>query len=53
MSTRVLVMSARPGQLVAEFDVPFSFPRMPSLRFDPQFAELSSKVSKALRGAYT
>ena len=53
MSTRVLVMSARPGRLVAEFDVPFSFPRMPSLRFDPQFAELSSKVSKALRGAYT
>ena len=53
MSTRVLVMSARPGQLVAEFDVPFNFPRMPSLRFDPQFAELSGKVSKALRGAYT
>ena len=52
MSTRVLVMSARPGRLVAEFDVPFDYPRMPDLRFDPQFAELSSKVSLALRGAY-
>lgn len=53
MSTRVLVMSARPGRLVAEFDVPFDYPREPDLRSDPQFAELSGMVSAALRGAYT
>ena len=53
MSTRVLVMSSRPGRLVAEFDVPFDYPREPGLRFDPQFAELSGAVSAALRGAYT
>lgn len=53
MSTRVLVMSARPGRLVAEFDVPFDYPRKPDLRSDPQFAELSGMVSAALRGAYT
>ncbi len=53
MSTKVLVMSARPGRLVAEFDVPFDYPRKPDLRFDPQFAELCGTVSEALRGAYT
>ena len=50
MSTRVLVMSPRPGRIVAEFGVPFPFPRAPELRFDPDFALLSGDVSKALRG---
>ncbi|MDP6213334.1 MAG: ABC transporter ATP-binding protein [Acidimicrobiales bacterium] len=53
MSTKVLVMSARPGRLLAEFDVPFGYPRKSDLRFDPQFAELCGTVSEALRGAYT
>lgn len=53
LSTRVLVMSARPGRIVASFDVPFPYPRQPELRFDPQFAELSGRVSHALRGAHT
>ncbi|MFV0307378.1 MAG: ABC transporter ATP-binding protein [Desertimonas sp.] len=52
MSTRVVVMSARPGRLVASFDVPFDYPRPPELRFDPAFAELSGAVSHALRGAH-
>jgi NitT/TauT family transport system ATP-binding protein len=50
MSTRVAVMSARPGRLVAEFDVPFAYPRPPELRFDPRFAALSGEISRALRG---
>ena len=29
LSTRVLVMSARPGRIVAEFDVPFELPAQP------------------------
>jgi len=53
MSTRVLVMSARPGQIVAEFDVPFEYPRKPELRFDAAFAALSGKVSAELRGAHS
>lgn len=53
MSTRVLVMSARPGRLVAEFDVPFEYPRHPDLRFDPEFAKLSGEVSHALRGGHS
>jgi NitT/TauT family transport system ATP-binding protein len=52
MSTRVLVMSNRPGRIVAEFDVPFGYPRSPDLRFDPEFARLSGEVSHALRGSH-
>ena len=52
MSTRVLVMSARPGRLVAEFDIPFEFPRSPDLRFEPDFAHISGEVSHALRGGH-
>jgi NitT/TauT family transport system ATP-binding protein len=53
LSTRVLVMSARPGRIVAEFEVPFPFPRNPDLRFEPEFAKLSGELSHALRGAHT
>jgi NitT/TauT family transport system ATP-binding protein len=49
LSTKVLVMSARPGRIVAEFDIPFDYPRNPELRFDPDFAELSGRVSVELR----
>ncbi len=52
LSTKVLVMSARPGRIVAEFDVPFEYPRLAMLRFDPAFAELSGAVSEALLGAH-
>ena len=51
MSSKVYVMSARPGRLVASFDVPFSYPRRPELRFEPEFARLSGEVSQALRGS--
>ena len=53
LSTRVFVMSARPGRIVAEFTVPFPYPRSPDLRFQPEFAKLSGELSHALRGAHT
>lgn len=53
MSTRVIVMSARPGQIIEEFEVPFPYPRVPDLRFDPEFAKLSGEVSHALRGSHS
>jgi len=53
MSTKVLVMSARPGHIIASFDVPFDYPRDPDLRFDPVFAKLSGEVSHALRGGHS
>jgi NitT/TauT family transport system ATP-binding protein len=52
MSTKVLVMSARPGRITAEFDVPFSYPRTHDLRYAPAFAELCGEISHALRGAH-
>lgn len=52
MSTRVLVMSNRPGRIIAEFTIPFAYPRQPELRFDPAFAELSGEISAALRGGH-
>jgi NitT/TauT family transport system ATP-binding protein len=48
LSTRVLVMSGRPGRIVAEIPVPFDFPRPPELRYAPEFAALTGSVSAAL-----
>ena len=52
LSTRVLVMSARPGHVVGDFKIPFAYPRSPELRFEAEFAELTGQVSHALRGAH-
>ena len=49
LSSRVLVMSPRPGRIIAEIDVPFDYPRDPDLRFDPRFAAISAEVSHTLR----
>jgi NitT/TauT family transport system ATP-binding protein len=53
LSTRVVVMSGRPGTLVATYDVPFPMPRDPDVRFTPEFAELTGQVSRALREAHS
>jgi NitT/TauT family transport system ATP-binding protein len=50
LSSRVLVMSARPGRIVADVAVPFGYPRAQELRFDPALAEVAGQVSAALRG---
>lgn len=52
LSTRVLVMSSRPGRIVADIEIPFEYPRPEDLRFDPAFAELAGHVSHELRGAH-
>lgn len=52
MSTKVLVMSARPGRIVASFDVPFPYPRSHDLRYEAAFGELCGEISHALRGAH-
>jgi NitT/TauT family transport system ATP-binding protein len=53
LSTTVHVMSARPGRIIATFEVPFEYPRNPILRFEPEFAEVSGAVSAALQGAHS
>ncbi len=52
LSTRVIVMSGRPGRIVDEFEVPFDMPRDPDIRFTAEFAELTGKVSHALRESH-
>jgi len=51
LASRVVVMSSRPGRVVAEVQVPFGYPRSPELRFAPEFAELAGRISADLREA--
>jgi NitT/TauT family transport system ATP-binding protein len=51
ISTRVVVMSGRPGRVLADFEVPFDYPRLPQLRFEERFSQLAGRVSRCLRGA--
>ncbi len=50
LATRVLVMSARPGRLLADLPIPFGYPRAPELRYEPEFARLAGQVGAVLRG---
>jgi NitT/TauT family transport system ATP-binding protein len=49
LSTRVVVMSSRPGRIVADIPVDFDYPRPQTLRFDPSFNRIAASVSDALR----
>ena len=53
ISTKVVVMSGRPGTIVDEVEVPFAFPRDPGLRFTPEFVEIAERVSLALQEAHS
>jgi NitT/TauT family transport system ATP-binding protein len=49
LSSRVIVLSARPGRIVADIEVPFAYPRAPELRYSAEFAAVAGRVSTALR----
>lgn len=49
LGDRVVVMSARPGRIIADFAVPFTRPRSPEVRLDPSFAELEETIWDQLR----
>jgi len=50
LSQRVVVMSSRPGRILADVEVPFAFPRSRSLRAEPRFVEFAASVSTQLEG---
>jgi NitT/TauT family transport system ATP-binding protein len=49
LSTRILVLSPRPGRIAFDIDVPFAYPRAPELRYTSEFASIAGRVSEALR----
>jgi NitT/TauT family transport system ATP-binding protein len=49
LSTRVVVLSSRPGRVLSSFEVPFDYPRAPELRYTERFARTAGAVSACLR----
>jgi len=49
LSTKVVVMSGRPGRIVGTYDVPFDMPRDPEIRYTAEYAALVGEISRALR----
>ena len=49
LSSRVVVMSPRPGRIVADIPVPFPFPRTHDLRYEAAFGDICAQVSHTLR----
>jgi NitT/TauT family transport system ATP-binding protein len=49
LSQRVIVMSSRPGQIIAEFQVPFDYPRPAELRGTNEYTRLAAEISLCLR----
>ena len=51
LSQRILVMSPRPGRVVAEIDIPASYPRDERFRTSAEYAGYCREVSEALGAA--
>ena len=51
LSQRVLVMSTRPGRILADIPIPFPYPRSAYLRSDPEFIRLANGISRQLARA--
>ncbi len=49
LGDRIVVMSARPGRVLREFDVPFDRPRRAEIRTDPRFAALEGEIWDLLK----
>ncbi len=51
LSSRIVVMAARPGRIIAEIDVDEPQPRRETFRTTPLYADLCRRTSEALHGA--
>ena len=51
LSTRVVVMAARPGRIVAQVDIDEPFPRGDDYRLKPAFAERCVQLSRMVADA--
>lgn len=50
LASRVLVMSGRPGRLLADVRVPLPFPREQSMQFSAEYADSCRTIQHILRG---
>jgi NitT/TauT family transport system ATP-binding protein len=53
LSTRVLVMSARPGRIIGDYPIPFGAERPQEIRFLPEFAEICGQINNDLKDAHS
>jgi NitT/TauT family transport system ATP-binding protein len=44
LATRICVMSARPGRIVADDPVPFARPRTLDMTYEPAFVQLTQRL---------
>lgn len=49
LGDRIYVCTARPASILAELDVPFSYPRTPSIRTQKKFGEMKYEIFHLLR----
>lgn len=52
LSTRVLVMSKRPGKFVGEVTIPFEYPRKQEIRYTEEFGAIEGKIAGLLGDAH-
>ena len=53
LSQRVVIMSPRPATIVHQVEVPFEYPREPSLRYSAEFATYCGEIASVLREMQT
>jgi NitT/TauT family transport system ATP-binding protein len=53
LSTRVLVMSARPGRIIGDYAIPFGMDRSQDIRFSPEFGEICGQINNDLKDAHS
>lgn len=51
LSNRILVMSPRPGRIVADVPVPFEHPRKPNLRNEHAYSDICASVAQQLESS--
>ena len=50
LSTRVVVMSPRPGRILGDVAVPFGYPRLPELRYSEEFGKVAGRGLRPAAG---